>query len=155
MESKAIRLTNKTAVALRENAKKTRNAYFIVGTAGTLALLGAAVYFGMQWLPAVPLLLAAAVAMDALLALGARRAYLQLIGQAICTEAAARQIREKQSEKERRRQKALARKRARAEAAKLRAAKAKAAEKAAKAEEKAREKAKAKASEAPKEKTQA
>ena len=104
MESKAIRLTNKTAVALRENAKKTRNAYFIVGTAGTLALLGAAVYFGMQWLPAVPLLLAAAVAMDALLALGARRAYLQLIGQAICTEAAARQIREKQSEKERRRQ---------------------------------------------------
>lgn len=84
MESKAIRLTNKTAVALRENAKKTRNAYFIVGTAGTLALLGAAVYFGMQWLPAVPLLLAAAVAMDALLALGARRAYLQLIGQAIC-----------------------------------------------------------------------
>ena len=104
MESKAIRLTNKTAVALRENAKKTRNAYFIVGTAGTLALLGAAVYFGMQWLPAVPLLLVAAVAMDALLALGARRAYLQLIGQAICTEAAARQIREKQSEKERRRQ---------------------------------------------------
>ena len=63
MESKAIRLTNKTAVALRENAKKTRNAYFIVGAAGTLALLGAAVYFGMQWLPAVPLLLAAAVAM--------------------------------------------------------------------------------------------
>lgn len=96
MESKAIRLTNKTAVALRENAKKTRNAYFIVGTAGTLALLGAAVYFGMQWLPAVPLLLAAAVAMDALLALGARRAYLQLTA-AICTEAAARQIREKQS----------------------------------------------------------
>ena len=42
MESKAIRLTNKTAVALRENAKKTRNAYFIVGAAGTLALLGAA-----------------------------------------------------------------------------------------------------------------
>ena len=99
MESKAIRLTNKMAVALRENAKKTRNAYFIVGAAGTLALLGAAVYFGMQWLPAVPLLLAAAVAMDALLALGARRAYLQLIGQAICTEAAARQIREKQSER--------------------------------------------------------
>ena len=54
MESKAIRLTNKTAVALRENAKKTRNAYFIVGAVGTLALLGAAVYFGMQWLPAVP-----------------------------------------------------------------------------------------------------
>ena len=104
MESKAIRLTNKTAVALRENAKKTRNAYFIVGAAGTLALLGAAVYFGMQGLPAVPLLLAAAVAMDALLALWARRAYLQLIGQAICTEAAARRIRAEKSEKQRRRQ---------------------------------------------------
>ena len=104
MESKAIRLTNKTAVALRENAKKTRNAYFIVGTAGTLALLGAAVYFGMQWLPAVPLLLALAVATDALLALSARRMYLQLIGQAICTEAAARRIRAEKSEKQRRRQ---------------------------------------------------
>ena len=52
----------------------------------------------------IGLLLALAVATDALLALSARRMYLQLIGQAICTEAAARQIREKQSEKERRRQ---------------------------------------------------
>ena len=104
MESKAIRLTNKTAVALRENAKKTRNAYFIVGAAGTLALLGAAVYFGMQWLPAVPLLLAAAVALDALLALTAQRLYVQLVGQAICTEAAARQMREEKNEKARRRQ---------------------------------------------------
>ena len=50
MESKAIRLTNKTAVALRENAKKTRNAYFIVGTAGTLALLGAALVVGLTLL---------------------------------------------------------------------------------------------------------
>ena len=50
------------------------------------------------------ILLAAAVAMDALLALGARRAYLQLIGQAICTEAAARRIRAEKSEKQRRRQ---------------------------------------------------
>ena len=104
MESKAIRLTNKTAIALRKNAKKTRNACFTVGGVGTLALLALAVYWGMQWLPAVPLLIAAAVAMDALLALTARRMYLQLVGQAICTEAAARQMRGEKNEKERRRQ---------------------------------------------------
>ena len=104
MESKAIRLTNKTAVALRENAKKTRNAYFIVGTAGTLALLGAAVYFGMRWLPAVPLLIGAAVAIDALIALYVRQTYLLLTGQAICTEAAARGIRGEADAKQRREQ---------------------------------------------------
>ena len=104
MESKAIRLTNKTAVALRENAKKTRNAYFIVGAAGTLALLGAAVYFGMQWLPAVPLLIGAAVAIDALIALYVRQTYLLLTGQAICTEAAARGIRGEADAKQRREQ---------------------------------------------------
>ena len=86
MESNAIRLTNRTAIALRRQAKRTRNAYFVMGAAGTL------------------LLLALAVATDALLALSARRMYLQLIGQAICTEAAARRIRAEKSEKQRRRQ---------------------------------------------------
>ena len=86
MESNAIRLTNRTAIALRRQAKRTRNAYFVMGAVGTL------------------LLLALAVATDALLALSARRMYLQLIGQAICTEAAARRIRAEKSEKQRRRQ---------------------------------------------------
>ena len=86
MESNAIRLTNRTAIALRRQAKRTRNAYFVMGAVGTL------------------LLLALAVATDAQLALGARRMYLQLIGQAICTEAAARRIRAEKSEKQRRRQ---------------------------------------------------
>ena len=86
MESNAIRLTNRTAIALRRQAKRTRNAYFVMGAVGTL------------------LLLALAVATDALLALNARRMYLQLIGQAICTEAAARRIRAEKSEKQRRRQ---------------------------------------------------
>ena len=75
MESNAIRLTNRTAIALRRQAKRTRNAYFVMGAGGTL------------------LLLALAVATDALLALRARRMYLQLIGLAICTEAAARRFR--------------------------------------------------------------
>lgn len=104
MESRAIRLTNRTAIALRAQAKKTRNALFVTGAALTLALLALAVYLGMLWLPAVPLLLALAVAADALLALSARRMYLQLVGQAICTEAAARRIREEKNEKQRRRQ---------------------------------------------------
>lgn len=86
MESNAIRLTNRTAIALRRQAKRTRNAYFVMGAVGTL------------------LLLALAVTTDALLALSARRMYLQLIGQAICTEAAARRIRAEKSEKQRRRQ---------------------------------------------------
>ena len=86
MESNAIRLTNRTAIALRRQAKRTRNAYFVMGAVSTL------------------LLLALAVATDALLALSARRMYLQLIGQAICTEAAARRIRAEKSEKQRRRQ---------------------------------------------------
>ena len=43
-------------------------------------------------------------ALDALLAFRARQVYLQLVGQAICTEAAARQMREEKSEKQRRRQ---------------------------------------------------
>ena len=86
MESNAIWLTNRTAIALRRQAKRTRNAYFVMGAVGTL------------------LLLALAVVTDALLALSARRMYLQLIGQAICTEAAARRIRAEKSEKQRRRQ---------------------------------------------------
>ena len=86
MESNAIRLTNRTAIALRRQAKRTRNAYFVMGAVSTL------------------LLLALAVATDALLAISARRMYLQLIGQAICTEAAARRIRAEKSEKQRRRQ---------------------------------------------------
>ena len=58
MESNAIRLTNRTAIALRRQAKRTRNAYFVMGAVGTLLLLALAVYLGMMWLPAVPLLLA-------------------------------------------------------------------------------------------------
>ena len=55
MESNAIRLTNRTAIALRRQAKRTRNAYFVMGAVGTLLLLALAVYLGMMWLPAVPL----------------------------------------------------------------------------------------------------
>ena len=45
MESNAIRLTNRTAIALRRQAKRTRNAYFVMGAVSTLLLLALAAPF--------------------------------------------------------------------------------------------------------------
>ena len=100
----AIRLTNKTAIALRESARTVRRTGVVVGAAVTVAFAVAAVWCGMRWLPAVPLLIGAAVAIDALIALYVRQTYLLLTGQAICTEAAARGIRGEADAKQRREQ---------------------------------------------------
>ena len=100
----AIRLTNKTAIALRESAKTVRRTGVVVSAAVTVAFAVAAVWCGMRWLPAVPLLIGAAVAIDALIALHARQTYLLLTGQAICTEAAARGIRGEADARQRRKQ---------------------------------------------------
>lgn len=103
-EGGAIRLTNKTAIALRESARTVRRTGVVVGAAVTVAFAVAAVWCGMRWLPAVPLLIGAAVAIDALIALHARQTYLLLTGQAICTEAAARGIRGEADARQRRKQ---------------------------------------------------
>ena len=100
----AIRLTNKTAIALRESARTARRAGVVVGVVLTAGLAAASVWCGMRWLPAVPLLIGAAVAIDALIALYVRQTYLLLTGQAICTEAAARGIRGEADAKQRREQ---------------------------------------------------
>ena len=100
----AIRLTNKTAIALRESARTARRAGVVVGAVLTAGLAAASVWCGMRWLPAVPLLIGAAVAIDALIALYVRQTYLLLTGQAICTEAAARGIRGEADAKQRREQ---------------------------------------------------
>lgn len=100
----AIRLTNKTAIALRESARTVRRTGVVVGAVLTAGLAAASVWCGMRWLPAVPLLIGAAVAIDALIALHARQTYLLLTGQAICTEAAARGIRGEADAKQRREQ---------------------------------------------------
>ena len=100
----AIRLTNKTAIALRESARTVRRTGVVVGAAVTVAFAVAAVWCGMRWLPAVPLLIGAAVAIDALIVLHARQTYLLLTGQAICTEAAARGIRGEADARQRRKQ---------------------------------------------------
>ena len=100
----AIRLTNKTAIALRESARTARRTGVVVGAVLTAGLAAASVWCGMRWLPAVPLLIGAAVAIDAVIALHARQTYLLLTGQAICTEAAARGIRGEADARQRRKQ---------------------------------------------------
>ena len=89
----AIRLTNRTAIALRRNAQRVRAAHIAAVVGMTVALAVLAVYWGLRWLPAVPLTLGAAALLDVLLLLQSRRSYLMAISQAICTEASAREIR--------------------------------------------------------------
>ena len=88
-----IRLTNKTAMALRRSAKKVRTAYFAATVIVSILLGAAGVVLGFMWLPAVPLMIAAIALIDCALMIASRSRYLSLIGQAICTEAAAREIR--------------------------------------------------------------
>ena len=97
----AIRLTNKTARALREQAKTQRTALYALATVVSIALCAVAVIVGIQHLVAVPLCVLAAIALDAVIILLAKGRYLSLTGQAICTEAAARQMRGENAEAQR------------------------------------------------------
>lgn len=98
----AIRLTNKTAIALRRSAQRVRTAHYAAIAVLSVASAVFAVVWGLKWLPAVPLTLALAAALDAAILIRSRSVYLQMIGQAICTEAAAREIRAGSSESLRR-----------------------------------------------------
>ena len=98
----AIRLTNKTAVALRKSAQRVRTAHFAAAVILSIVMLALGVYLGLKWLPAVPLMVAACVLLDCALMLHGKSEYLLLLGQAICTEAAAREIRAGSSESMRR-----------------------------------------------------
>ena len=102
----AIRLTNKTAKALRRRADKVRSGYF--AAAGLLSVMMAyvAVRLGMKQLAAVPITVTLTVLADYLLIMRANTVHLTLTAQAICTEAAAREIRAGTSESQRR-QKAI------------------------------------------------
>lgn len=105
MRGDSIRLTNLTARALRRCALRERGLCRAVTVVLTLSLAGVSVGLGVYWhLMAVPLVLLLAALLDALLLMLGRSRYLTLIGQAICTEAAARDIRERSDEKRRRRQ---------------------------------------------------
>lgn len=100
----AIRLTNKTAIALRKSAQKTRTAYFAAAVMMSITLGAAGIVLGFLWLPAVPLMIALITLMDCALMTASRTKYLSLVGQAICTEAAARELGAAGSEKKRREQ---------------------------------------------------
>lgn len=100
--NEAIRLTNKTAIALRKNARKVRSAHVIAACVLSVVLAVLAFIIGLKYLFAVPLMVIGIVLMDCAIMLRARSQYLLLIGQAICTEAAAQEIRAGRSEKTRR-----------------------------------------------------
>lgn len=97
----SIRLTNRTAKGLREQAKRQQFALRLTAVILTLVLAGLSVYLGMRHLLWVPALLLAAIALDAILLMLARSRYIQLTGQAICTEAAARIMRGERAEQQR------------------------------------------------------
>lgn len=97
----AIRLTNRTARALREQAKQQRTALYVLATVVAVALCAAAVIIGIGRLIAVPICVLIAMALDTLIILLARGRYLSLTGQAICVEAAARQMRGESAEAQR------------------------------------------------------
>ena len=103
----AIRLTNKTAIALRRSAQRLRAMHFAAAVILSLALCALGVFLGFLWLPAVPITIAVIALMDCAIVIFSRSRYLSLLGQAICTEAAARQIRGETDERSRRRQAAL------------------------------------------------
>ena len=93
-----IRLTNKTAMAIRRNAKKVRTAYFVAVVIVSVLLGAVGVVLGFKWLPAVPLMIAVIALIDCALMIASRSQYLSLLGQAICTEAAARELGAQKSE---------------------------------------------------------
>lgn len=100
----AIRLTNKTAIALRRSAQHVRTACFVAAVILSLLLCAAGVLLGFVWLPAVPVAIAVIALIDSAIWVFSRSRYLSLLGQAICTEAAAREIRAGRSESRRREQ---------------------------------------------------
>ena len=104
MMKEPIRLTNKTAMAIRRNAKKVRTAYFVAAVIVSVLLGAAGIVLGFVWLPAVPLMIAVIVLIDSALMIASRSRYLSLLGQAICTEAAARELGAGNTDKKRREQ---------------------------------------------------
>lgn len=97
-----IRLSNRTAVGLRKTAQRVRGAWLVAMGVTTMLSVVLAVYLGLSWLPAVPLTLMAAGVLLWVMFTVSRSQYLMLISQAICTEAAARQMQESASEQSRR-----------------------------------------------------
>ena len=99
---KPIRLTNRTAIGLRKSAQRVRSIWLVAMGIVTMICTVLAVYLGFSWLPAVPLTLMGGGVLITVMMILSRSQYLLLISQAICTEAASRQMEEHQSEQRRR-----------------------------------------------------
>lgn len=97
----SIRLTNRTAKLLREQAKRQQFGLRLTAVILTVVLAVLSVVLGMRRILWVPVVLLLAIGMDALLFMCARSRYVQLTGQAICTEAAARIMRGERAEQQR------------------------------------------------------
>lgn len=97
-----IRLTNRTAIALRRSAGRVQRTWRIASAVLMPCMVVLAVFLGMRWLIAVPLVIALALLICMLMLQHGRTRYLQLAGEAICAESAARILLE-QSELHRRR----------------------------------------------------
>lgn len=97
----SIRLTNKTAIALKRCVRQEHTLSLCVASVFTACMAVAAVLLGIRWLPVVPVMTAVTVLIDAAIYVRAHTRALSLTGQAICAEAAARQLRAEQKEKSR------------------------------------------------------
>jgi len=100
-QKNSIRLTNKTAKNLRRQAIVQKKALYACAVVVSIAFTGVGAWYGLQHIVVLPLMLLLAIAADLLLVLFARGRYLSLVGQAICTEAAARQMKGQSAEEAR------------------------------------------------------
>ena len=89
-----IRLSSRTAVALRKSAGKTRLVCLAFGVVMTAGLFALAVFLGLRWLPAVPIVVAFTAFLDVVLYVHAERVTLSLTSLALSAEQASRALRE-------------------------------------------------------------
>ncbi len=97
----SIRLSSRTAVSLRRCAGKIRLVCLAVGIVMTAGLFALAVFLGLRWLPAVPIIVAFTAFFDVILYVHAERVTLSLTSLALSAEQASRALRADMREEER------------------------------------------------------
>ncbi len=93
-----IRLTSRTAVSLRRSAGKVRVACLSAGIIATAGLFALAVFAGLRWLPAVPLIVAFTAFFDVILYVHAERVMLSLDSLSLSAEQASRALKKEAGE---------------------------------------------------------
>lgn len=96
-----IRLSSRTAVALRRSAGKVRLICQAIGIVMTAGLFALAVFLGFRWLPAVPIVVAFTAFFDVILYVHAERTILSLTSFALSAEQASRSLRAEAKEEAR------------------------------------------------------